>query len=185
MQISVSYNGGKLDVSLNDTSYFKGRIRKKFWQDTWLLVDNSKEVLAKYTVYSRYFAYDFNVNIFIANELFSVLNYKYKRPHFAFEHSGEKFLVVFHKRNQVSFFRDEHQFAQMKKKTVSSWSGQEFLIIADDDTDVALLMLVIYAILITKYNETDEDSDFTIDLGSFEQELLPYNKMWRPKILGS
>jgi hypothetical protein len=61
-------------------------------------------------------------------------------------------------------------------------SGQEFGIRIDDDANVALFIILVCAVIITRYNEPDGDSDLTIDLGNLlVKELQPFDETWRPK----
>jgi hypothetical protein len=186
MNISVEYSGSKITVSVNKEPYFLGVIKKKFWKDIWMLLDESKNEVASYTMDSKYFVYDFKMKVSIKNDSPSstlILNYKNKKPHFLFEHSGSDYLIVFHSGNKISFFKDKQQFALMKKKSVSGWSGSEFLIRANDDINMTLFIILICSVLITRYNEPDGDSDFTIDLGSLVKELQPLDETWQPKVL--
>lgn len=186
MNISVEYSGSKINAFINNEPYFQGTLKKKIWKDTWVLFDNSKKELASYVMNSKFFVYDFNMTVSITSDTTQVLtlNYKNKKPHFSFEHSASNYLIVFHSGNRVSFFKDKRQFALMKKKSISVWSGQEFAIRMDDDANIALFIIVVCAVIITRYNEPDGDSDLTIDLGSFLiKELQPFDETWQPKTL--
>jgi vesicle coat complex subunit len=112
-----------------------------------------------------------------------ILNYKNNNPHFSFEYSSNDYLIVFHSGNRTSFFKNNKQFALMKRKSISGWSGSEFQIRADDDIYIVLLIILICSVLITKHNEPDGDSDFTIDLGNLGKELQPLDEDWQPKVL--
>lgn len=183
MNISVQYSGSKITVSINKEPYFRGVIKKKFWKDVWVLFDDSKNEVASYTMDSRYFLYDFKMEVRIKgdsphSEL--TLIYKNKKPHFSFDYSGNNYLVVLHSNNKISFFKGNRQFAYMEKKKLSGWSGQEFSVKANGDTNIAFFIVLLGAVLITGYSDPDSDSDFTIDLGNFAKELQPVDGSWQP-----
>jgi hypothetical protein len=188
MNISAKYSGSKLTVSINNVAFFQGTIKKKFWKKVWTLFDSSKKEVATYVIMSKYFVYDFKMKISINSHESNQnihLNYKNKMPHFFFDYRSCNYLIVFHSGNKVSFFKENQQFASMKKKSISGWSGQGFVIIADDDIDTALFIILLSSVLIVRHNEPDGDSDFTIDLGSFIKELQPFDQTWHPKILSN
>jgi uncharacterized protein YxjI len=92
----------------------------------------------------------------------------------------EIYTIIGHKGLTHSIFRNDDQIGSITKSRLSIGSGDEYNLIADNDSN-HLLMVAITLVLDSFLSSNSGSNTINIDLGNFTGELQPFDKNWKPK----
>lgn len=149
----------------------------------WRVVDDLKQEFCRFEIKSGFWMSKFTLKARIkAHERNIDMHYKSRLPHILFEDLESVYKIVFHHSHRTSFYRDEIQFALMTKVGIFDSSGVEFVVLVDDDIDHSFILMVVYSILLVRYDDCDETSDMSVDFGFLGREFQPIDVSWHPKV---
>ena len=176
--ISIEYSGSKINTSLNGTAYFNGKLKKKWWKDIWMLIDSNNNKVSQYEIKGKYFKQSFDIILNQQSEILK-LRYENKRPHLSFTHANNNFLIVWHLTNtyaiKYSIFENDIQIASLTKIS-KNWFWAHFTLLADDRTDLILLLQVVYLVILISEN-INKDPEYS-EVAAYFKELKPFNDFW-------
>ena len=182
MKIDLRFTGYKITAIVDEKITFQHRLRKKWFRMQWVVVNDLKEEFCRFKIKSGFWMCKFTLIAQIKVDGRSIaMHYKSRPPHILFDDSGSNYKIVFHHSHRTSLYRDNVQFASMRKVRAVEVSGMRFLVLANDDIDCTFILMLLYAILLARYNDSDEATDITVDFGFTGRELQPIDSSWHPK----
>lgn len=119
---------------------------------------------------------------FLEGHLIVVSHYKlWKGPRITFKIDKNNYLIVFHRGNAFSFFKNNQQFASLVSESLILKKHRVFKLTHDHDVGLLLLTIMSLLVLILRGDEINDSSDFTIDFGYLGPEMLEMDTEWVPK----
>jgi hypothetical protein len=96
---------------------------------------------------------------------------------FEFEFQGDTYRFSTHKSHYKSLFKNGHQVAQFDKDYFHFFNRDSFIIYANNDIDITLLIILA---TFDKLNDIYEGEALTLDLGNVFGSKPPSDGKWRP-----
>ena len=154
---------------------------RSFWGRRWKLRNSDRDTDYAIIIRGlRLFSYDADIMVSETNSLGStstkVFRYIHKKPHIRFEFAGHHYLIILHKKNRISYFENEIQFASttMSKGNVYQSIFDEHILSTDDFISSQLASIYRISTL-----SDDGGGLFNIDLSPFfTKEMQPFNEHW-------
>lgn len=102
------------------------------------------------------------------------------KSHFRCNYGLDLFEVYGHRERKYSVYKNGKQVAWWEKSLVSWFAGDNYKIVADEDSDVELI--VSFCIILDNYYDNNDGNTNTInfDLGSIGPEAKAFDHNWLP-----
>ncbi|MFT2010202.1 hypothetical protein ACMA1I_16120 [Pontibacter sp. 13R65] len=100
--------------------------------------------------------------------------------HYQCQDGGDLYDVYGHKGRKHSVYRNGVQIAWWDKEMVSWFDGDNYRVIADDDSNYELVM-AFCLMLDNKDSSSDNGSTVTVDFGNIGPQAKEFDYAWRPK----
>ncbi|MBS1635172.1 MAG: hypothetical protein JST26_04560 [Bacteroidetes bacterium] len=97
---------------------------------------------------------------------------------FKFQLEGNEYIFSTHKSHYKSLFKNGQQVAQFDKNYFHFFNRDTFIILANDDIDVLLLIILA---TFNSLNDTNDGATFNIDLGNIFGSTPPEEGKWKPR----
>jgi len=102
------------------------------------------------------------------------------KSHYICHADGDVYEIFGHHGRKYSVYQNNVQIAYWNKNAVVWFDGDNYKIVANNDCDYELVM-AFCLIIDNKYEDSNNGSMLTIDLGNFGSEVKPFNTQWKPK----
>lgn len=182
MDIFVDYNEFEARFSVNNSILYQGIRTTKRWRYLWHLFDANKNIVAEIKLNRYIIKFGFNEEYHIlVDELKLILQYKaFKAPHYIITLNNDHYKIIVHKGNQLSFFKNDQQFAALSEQRLNIGTNKKMYGQADNNIDIRFLTILIYTIKCTL--NASNDGSINLNLGNIGPELKKFNSQWVPKI---
>ncbi len=176
--LSIEYNGFKINTALNGNPYFSGKLKKKWWKDIWMLIDSNNNKISQYEIKGQYFKQSFDIFLHQQFEILK-LRYENKRPHLSFIHANNHYLIVWHLTEKYSIkysiSKNDIQIASLTEIS-RNWFWTRFTLLADDRIDLDFFLQVVFLVILISEN-VNKDPEYS-QIASYFKELRSFNDAW-------
>lgn len=185
MDLIADYNTFELTFKHKDILIFSGIRTTEKLRYKWQLFDTKKVIVSEIRLRPYILSFSLNEEFRISystnNAIYDlILYYKYKKaPHYRLLFNEDLYEIILHNGYNISFFKNQRQFAYLTEQPITTGFSAKFHIVADDDTNISFLCTLIYGIKCT--TETN-DGNININLGNRSRELKGFDTQWRPKV---
>ena len=118
------------------------------------------------------------------NNVFEFRTKNFWKLHFYCRVGHDYYEIFGHRGRKYSIYKNNVQIAYWDKEAVTLYKGDNYKIIADDDSDYELLISFCLIIDNKSSNNGDNNNALfskTIDFGNIGPEAKEFNTMWKPK----
>jgi uncharacterized protein YxjI len=102
------------------------------------------------------------------------------KSHYQCRFGNDLYDIYGHRGRKYSVYKNNLQVAWWDKEMVSWFEGDNYRIIADEDSNYELIM-GFCLMLDNRYSDNDNGTTVTIDFGSIGPEAKKFDEKWRPK----
>ncbi|WP_341225510.1 hypothetical protein [uncultured Arcticibacterium sp.] len=115
------------------------------------------------------------------NNIFQFRTKNLWKLHYECQVAGDLYEIFGHRGRKHSIYRNDKQIAWWDKEAVSWFSGDNYRLIADNDSDIELL-ISFCLIMDNVKSQNKKGNTVTVDLGHIGFQAKEFNPNWRPKI---
>jgi hypothetical protein len=118
--------------------------------------------------------------IIYGNEVLNFTTKSYWKLHYQCQHQNDKYDIYGHRGRKYSIYKNEVQIAYWDKEAVSWFSGDNYMILTDNDANHQLL--IGFCLILDNDKNNDKDgATVTYDFGNIGWQEKKYNPNWIAK----
>ncbi|HLL43399.1 MAG TPA: hypothetical protein VK369_09685 [Segetibacter sp.] len=102
------------------------------------------------------------------------------KKHFQCRYDSGLYDIYGHRGRKYSVFKNDEQVAWWNKQKVTWFEGDNYKIIAENNSDYELI--IAFCLIIDNYSSNDKGNNtITIDFGHIGPQARPFDSTWQPK----
>lgn len=177
-QKKISF-GDKYKIFVNNhQTHFASAKLFRFLSEIELFEEGSSR--PKFTLYKRWSWFNTSYDLKSHdNNVFEFRTKNYWRNHYYCQVGPDLYEIFGHRGRKYSVYKNDKQIAWWSKSIVSWFDGDNYQIIADDNSDYELL--ISFCLLIdNEFSKSNGNNAITIDFGSNLLQAKKFDKTWQP-----
>ena len=140
---------------------------------------SDEAVLARFVIKRRWDWFNAAFDLTRANgDLFELRTESFWRRHYSCQAGASRYDIYGHRGRKFSILKNDVQVAYWQKDLVAVFSGDNYLLVADDDSDADLLMA--FCLAIDSYRSRRNRGAIELDF-HIGPQARKFDQEWRPK----
>lgn len=170
--------GDQYQITLNGEPIYTASREVFQWLAEILVFDVPANRLS-IKINKRFHLFKANYEISLDAMVCSFKTVSYLRAHFRCQNTGDNYDIYGHRGRKYSIFKNGRQVGWWEKDRVTWLEGDQYRIIANDDTHIELL--IAFCLIIDNYFSSNHGEDImTINWGYFGLQARHFDQDWRP-----
>lgn len=174
--------GDKYKIFINgEQKYFASTKLISFLPELYLF--NNQNARARLTMSKKWswFSPRYNITLW-DNDTIEFNTVSFWKSHYQCQDGADLYEIYGHKGRRHSVYKNDVQVAWWDKEMVSWFEGDNYKIVADDDSNHELI--ISFCLVLDNQNSSNKNSNtVTIDLGNIGPQAKEFDYGWRPKRL--
>lgn len=172
--------GDKYDIYINETLTHQAATQLfRFLSEINLFEIKRNE--AKFRIKKKWSWFKTTYDIYKSdNQKFEFKTISIWKHHYICQSSSDSYEIFGHRGRKYSVFKNKEQVAWWDKNCVTWFEGDNYRIIADNDSDFELI--VSFCLIIDNSSSNSNDGNtVTFDIGNIGPEVVKFDSNWEPK----
>lgn len=182
MEININQNkvsiGDKYKIFIGERQAYIAAAKLFRWLAEIILKDMNER--PKLTIKKKWFFVRPSYNIIRGQDTYAFETISFWKNHFQCQVGADVYDIYGHKGRKYSIYKNDTQVAWWEKARVTWFAGDNYKMIADNDSDTELLIALALVVDNAKSNKQDRGA-VTVNIGHIGPQAKKFDPSWQPK----